>query len=433
MAVKIELPIEVIIRKIAIVDGRANLEDRTIKPLHKASMTGFAFSGENIMTQAGSSATISMKGSFDRGGSFSVDGELEPLDFKNKSNLTMSLNGFDLSATAPYWKKYLGRGLDKGMLNVDADIVIKKSQLEGGSGIKVDQLKLGEKVQSEDSLGLSIGLAVAVLQGRRGVIELPPLKLAGDLDDPSVGIVMKTLGNVILKIVTSPFAMFGGGGGGGGDDLNTAAFLGGAFELDSTQQERLDKIAKILEERPGLRLDLSSLVAEETEGNVFKRILIANTGKLDSEVTSGGTAKPLDPLAMLKNFDQGQYEQAAKGSYRDVIALLGDLAEGGLKEEKKSGLGGLLGGVANVLKTVTGAELDSDLPSFDEIEKTLFSEKELPVDLSWLNQLADEREKNVKDYLIREKGIDPSRVFISGENQLDASVEKSVVQFELTD
>ena len=432
LTTEIELPIDVNIREIAIVDGRANLEDRTIEPLHKASMTGFAFSGQNITTQAGINATISMKGSFDRGGSFSVDGELEPLDFKNSSNLTMALNGFDLSATAPYWKKYLGRGLDKGMLNINADIVIEKSQLEGGSGIKVDQLKLGEKVQSEDSLGLPIGFAVAVLQDRKGLIELPPLKLAGDLDDPSVGIagiVMKTLGNVILKIVTSPFAMFGGGGGGDGDDLNTAAFLGGAYELDSTQQERLDKVAKILEDRPGLKLDLTSLVAEKTESHVFKRILIANTSKPDSE----GTAEPADPLAMLNNFDQAQYEQAAKGSYRDVIALFGDLVEGESGEAKKSGLGGLLGGVANVLKTVTGAELDSDLPSLDEIEATLFSEKDLPVDLSWLNQLADEREKNVKDYLIREKGIDPSRVFISGENQLDTSVEKSAVQFELTD
>lgn len=93
----------------------------------------------------------------------------------------------------------------------------------------------------------------------------------------------------------------------------------------------------------------------------------------------------------------------------------------------------MLGNIASAIKTVAGIADDSDLPSFDEIEDKLFSESDLSVDLSWLNRLADEREKNVKDYLIQTKGIDPSRVFISGENQMDPSVSSSSVQFTLTD
>lgn len=295
----------------------------------------------------------------------------------------------------------------------------------------VDQLKLGEKVDSEDSLGLPVGLAVAVLQDRNGVIELPPLKLTGDRSDPSTsgvgGNVMKALGNIIVKIATSPLAMFGGGAG-GDKNMNQALFAGGAFELDPSLHSRLDRIAKILEDRPGLKVDLSSMVAQDTETNVFKRILIANTTNEDATQGEAVDATPADPLALLQAFDQTKYEEAAKSSYRDLIALAGELIE-----REAEGEGNLLGNIATALKTAVGIEDDSDLPSFGEIEDKLFAESDLSVDLSWLDRLADEREKNVKDYLIQTKGIDPSRVFISGENQMDPSVSNSSVQFTLTD
>jgi|GEM_PF-1096951 len=431
-AIVLDLPFEAWIGEIEISSGQAALEDRTLEAIHRASFRDFAFKGEEISTTGDRNATLSMSGNFDGGGAFKLYGELNPLDFKGSSAVELSLNGFDLSATGPYWKKYLGRALNKGMLNVTASFNIQESQLDEATDVMVDQLKLGEKVDSEDSLGLPVGLAVAVLQDRNGVIELPPLKLTGDLSDPSTsgvgGIVMKALGNIIVKIATSPFAMFGGGAG-GDNDMNQALFAGGAFDLDESLHSRLDRIAEILEDRPGLKLDLSSLVAQNTETNVFKRILIANTNDEDSTQGETVDAAPVDPLALLQAFDQTKYEEAAKSSYRDLVAIAGELIEGEVAEEG----GNLLGNIASAIKTVAGIADDSDLPSFDEIEDKLFSESDLSVDLSWLNRLADEREKNVKDYLIQTKGIDPSRVFISGENQMDPSVSSSSVQFTLTD
>lgn len=428
----LDFPIAANIGVIQVSDGQVSVEDRTLEELHRASFRDFAFKAEGLSTEGDGNAVLSMSGNFDGGGAFSMGGELNPLNFKGSSALELSLNGFDLSATGPYWKKYLGRALDKGMLNVAATFKIEESQLDGATDVMVDQLRLGEKVQSEDSLGLPVGLAVAILQDRKGVIELPPLKLTGDLSDPSAsvsGIVMKALGNIIVKIATSPFAMFGGGAG-GEKDLSEAVFGGGAFALDAPLQERLDRLAGILEDRPGLKLDISSLVAQETEANVFKRILIANRNE---EASAGGVdteaqSAPVDPLALLQGFDRSKYEEAAKRSYRDLIAFASELVE----SERTEG-GNFLGNLTTALKPVVGLEDDSDFPAFAEIEKKLFSESDIEVDLSWLNRLADEREKNVKDYLIQAKGIDLSRVFISGDNQIDASVSASSVQFELTD
>jgi len=475
-----EEPVEslmpITIGEIAIVEGRNDLIDNTLEPSHRSSMTGLNLTVENVSTVEGEKAKVSISGGFDRGGSLSFSGNLEPLDFKNFSSLKLDLSSFDLSATAPYWRKYLGRDLDKGMLNVDASFDIKESLLDGSNGIMIDQLTLGDKVESEDSLGLPIGLAVAILKDRQGKMELPPLKLSGDLEDPSIsisGIVMKALGNIIIKVATSPFAVLGGiAGGSGNEDLSTLLFGVGTIELSSSQQSQLDKMAKILEERPGLKVDLSARLDESPETKVLQRILISNK----SMENEGAEIENLDPIAMLASYDESGYEEKVIAVYRDIMGIPDPvLEEEALAESEppsetvsepetsnsEPAKKGLLGSVGSFLKGITGGkqneapeettavepvddvpaddapEIVVELPPFPEIEAHLFAEPEFQVDPSWLERLAQKRTTKVKDYLVATKGIDASRVFISGSSG-DESEEAdakpiSAVKFELTD
>jgi len=72
-----------------------------------------------------------------------------------------------------------------------------------------------------------------------------------------------------------------------------------------------------------------------------------------------------------------------------------------------------------------------------ETDGTLNIEEAFQVDASWLEQLAKVRTTRVKDYLVATKGIDASRVFISGKVSNEETEEKSkpvsAVKFELTD
>lgn len=316
------LPVALILENFSMKGGQVNLVDRTLDTAHQSSLEDLSVELENFSTSAEEPASISVKGAFDRGGSISFDGDLLPLDFKYSTAVRMDLSDFDLSITAPYWKKYLGRGLDKGMLNIEAQIDISESQLDGSNGILIDQLTLGEKVESEDSLGLPIGLAVAILKDREGKMELPPIKLSGDLDDPSVsvsGIVMKALGNIIVKIATSPFAMLGNiAGAGGNEDLSKAPFEIGGFSIEGDVKGRLDKIAKILIERPGLNVEVSSVVAEAPEIGLLRKAKIASMARSLSGEDSFGS----DPIALLESFDESAYEEQLKSVYRDFMGLV---------------------------------------------------------------------------------------------------------------
>lgn len=471
-----EASMPISIKEVAIVEGKTDFIDSTLAPSFRSSMTGFNLDVKNVSTEPGEKAAVTIAGGFDRGGTFSFAGDLETLDFKSYSSLRLDLSSFDLSATAPYWRKYLGRGLDKGMLNVEASFDINQNILDGSNGIMIDQLTLGEKVESEDSLGLPIGLAVAILKDRQGMMELPPLKLSGDLDDPSIsisGIVMKALGNIIVKIATSPFSILGGIGGGSGDqDLSTVLFAVGQFELNANLQSQLDKMAKILEERPGLKVDLSSTLDEAPESELFQRILISNKA-LDEQ---GVVVSNSDPIALLRGYNAASYEENATAVYRDLMGIATPALEESTVAEVESPSEsvpeeetqmeepvkkGLLRSVGTFMKKVVGTnsedapvepvvaeaqevetteeipEIVIELPSFEEIEAYLLAEVEFQVDASWLDQLSQERSTNVKDYLVNSKGIDASRVFISGK-AIDGETEEnskplSAVKFDLTD
>ena len=385
------LPIALSLESFSMKGGKVNLIDRTLETAHQSRLEELSVELENLLTTAEEPASISVAGALERGGSIRFEGDLLPLDFKYSSAVRMDLSDFDLSATAPYWKKYLGRGLDKGMLNVEAQIDINESQLDGSNGILIDQLTLGEKVESEDSLGLPIGLAVAILKDREGKMELPPIKLSGDLDDPSVsisGIVMKALGNIIIKIATSPFAMLGNIAGAGGDeDLSKAPFEVGAFSIEGEVKGRLDKIAKILSERPGLNIEVSSVVAEAPESELLRRAKIASKALS----LSGEGSVSSDPIALLESFDQSAYEEQLKSVYRDVMGIVVEEVSAALEtevtEESLASLEeeeesqpeedekGLLKNVARLLRNVAGQK-DTPEPESEEVAETVVAERE---------------------------------------------------------
>ena len=123
----------------------------------------------------------------------------------------------------------------------------------------VEQLQLGEKVDSPDAVDLPIRLAVALLKDTEGKISIE-LPVSGDLNNPQFSvmpIVWQTLRNLVLRAAQAPFKFIGGLiTGGGSEDLGNVAFAPGSSELSGDAQSSLDKLASALKERPELRLEI---------------------------------------------------------------------------------------------------------------------------------------------------------------------------------
>ena len=109
----------------------------------------------------------------------------------------------------------------------------------------LNQVELGEKVESPDALDLPLELAIAILKDSKGVIDIG-LPVSGDLDDPQFdygAVIGKAVGNLLGGIVTAPFRALGALFGGSGDKQ-----LG----VDRVRaRQRCDRAARAAEARNG--------------------------------------------------------------------------------------------------------------------------------------------------------------------------------------
>ena len=132
----------------------------------------------------------------------------------------------------------------------------------------MDQLELGERIDSPDAVDLPVRLAVALLKDSHGRIDLT-LPVAGNLNDPNFSvapIIWQTMRNVIARAVQSPFKMLAGLAGRAETDLNEIPFEAASVNLTGEARQSLDTLAQALKNRPQLQLDVEGRSAVEIDG-----------------------------------------------------------------------------------------------------------------------------------------------------------------------
>jgi hypothetical protein len=264
--------------------------DRFTKPNFQTSLT--EISGTVAPLKAGSPGTIDLQGKVNNSAPLFIAGAVDPFSSQLFLDMRLSVQGADMPPVSPYSVRYLAYPIERGKLSLDLSYKIKDRSLDSQNRIKLDQLTLGPKMESPDSLSIPLALVVALLKNSKGEIDIN-LPVAGSLDAPQfsvAGLVFKAFVNLLVKVVTSPFALLGSLFG-DGTDLSRVDFLPGSAELTAETEKTLDRLAKALLDRPGLRLDMTATVnlAQEKQAMLRAKLLeqikasrlaeIAKTGK----------------------------------------------------------------------------------------------------------------------------------------------------------
>ncbi|QXH36488.1 DUF748 domain-containing protein [Pseudomonas muyukensis] len=257
------------IGQISINDGSANFADLTLTP-------NFATAVQQLNGQIGTidnrkpmPAKVDIKGKVDRYAPVTIKGALNPFDPMASLDIATSFKRVELTTLTPYSGKFAGLRIRKGRLNLDLHYLITNGQLKAENKVVVEQLQLGEKVDSPDAVDLPIRLAVALLKDTEGKISIE-LPVSGDLNNPQFSvmpIVWQTLRNLVLRAAQAPFKLLGGlVSGGGSQDLGNVSFAAGSSDLTPEVQSSLDKLASALKERPELRLEIEGTAAQSSDG-----------------------------------------------------------------------------------------------------------------------------------------------------------------------
>ncbi|MET1081398.1 MAG: DUF748 domain-containing protein [Pseudomonas sp.] len=262
-------PLGIRIGEIKIADGSANFADFSLTPDFATAIQQLNGRIGTLDSRKTGAASVEIQGKVDRYAPVSIQGKVNPFDPLDSLDIATRFKNVELTTLTPYSGKFAGFRIRKGRLNLDLVYRIEKGQLSAENKVVLENLELGERVDSPSAVDLPIRLAVALLKDTEGRISIE-LPVSGDLNNPQFSvmpIVWQTLRNLVLRAAQAPFKFIGGLVSGAGEvDLSTVQFAPGSDVLDGPAQAALDLLAKALQERPALRLEVEGISAQSSDG-----------------------------------------------------------------------------------------------------------------------------------------------------------------------
>lgn len=263
---------------IEISDGSANFADYSLDPNFATAIAQLNGTVGTLDNQQILPTTLDIHGKVDRYAPVSIVGRLTPFNPMQQLDINAKFKRVELTTLTPYSGKFAGYRIRKGRLNLDLHYIINEGRLSANNKVVLEELQLGEKVDSPDAVDLPIRLAVALLKDSRGNIKVE-LPIEGDLNNPkfSVGpVIWKTFRNLIVRAVKSPFSFISGLiNGDSSENLDAIAFSPGSSELSADAAGKLKTVAAGLKKRPQLRLEVEGASAQHTDGEPMAQQVLA--------------------------------------------------------------------------------------------------------------------------------------------------------------
>jgi hypothetical protein len=227
-------------------------------------------------------------------------------------------------------------------------------------------------------------LAVSLLKNSKGEIDLD-LPVGGSLDDPQFsvgGLVVKVIVNLIGKAITSPFALLGSVFGGNSEELAWLDFDAGFSRLADGSETKLKAIAKAMNEKTGLKLEITGRADPETDREGLMRAVMLSKVEALKVKDMASKGESLGDEGRVR-IDPAEYPALLTRVYKD---------------EKFPKPRNLIG-------------LTKALP-VPEMEKLILANSS--VSDEDLRLLAQQRAQSVKSWLLEKGNVPAERVFLLG-------------------
>jgi hypothetical protein len=372
-------PAPVRIGRVVMQGGNVNFNDQFIKPNYRANLTGLA--GRVGPLDPKKPGEIDISGAVDKTAPLKINGKVDTMGKEVYLDIIASAKGIDMPTFSPYSGKYVGYAIEKGKLSVDIHYRIEKGELTAENNVFLDQLTLGEKVESPDALSIPVNLALALLKNRRGEIDVH-LPISGSINDPQFsigGLIVKVILNLLTKAATAPFALLGSLLG-EGEELSEVDFSPGSAKIAPEAEKRLQVLSKALTDRPALKLEITGRADPENDPAALKRTILERKVKAEKLKES-----------VKKGLDGGSLEdvELKPEEYEKYLTLA-------YKEEKFA-----------KPKNVVGLNKSLPVPEMEQLMLT-----NINADDSEMRDLAERRAVAARGWLAEQGAIPGDRMFV---------------------
>ncbi|HIJ96860.1 MAG TPA: DUF748 domain-containing protein [Desulfuromonadales bacterium] len=387
------------IGKVSVQAGTIAFSDRHLPQTFNSTFYNLGGRVSGLSSETATLAEVDLRGNLENHSPLQITGKINPLRDDLFVDLKVAFTDIDLSPVTPYSSTYLGYTVEKGKLFLNLKYLIDKKTLTSENRVFIDQFTFGEKVASEKATSLPVRLAVALLKDRKGEIHLD-LPVTGRTDDPTFsvwGVVWQVFKNLIVKAATSPFALLSSMAG-NGQDFSSIPFEHGRSVITLNEQQKLSALAKVLADRPGIKMEIKGYVEREKDAEGFRREQLQQ--KLRSE--------KFLLLARNRQLKEGVTAAEMQILPEETSALLTSV----YKKEKFP-------------KPRNAVGLVKELPD-DEMRKLIIAN--IVVGDQELQGLAHERSTAVINYLVTKGGLPAQRLFQKNDDILKAPATEGAVR-----
>jgi hypothetical protein len=423
-------PFPIRVRRVRFQNAKLDFTDLSLRPQFGAKIYELSGIITGLSSKRDARSQIELDGRVDEFGLARIRGQLNPFVPTDNTDLNVVFKNVDMVSASPYSMKFAGYKIAQGKISLDLEYKVRNSQLEGNNKIVLDNLTLGERIDSPDALKLPLELALAILKDSDGRIDLG-VPVSGNMNDPQFSygsIVWKAIGNIMTKIVTSPFRALGSLFGVSGDKLESIDFDAGSDTVLPPEREKLQQVAQILAKKPQLKLSVPGLYNEAADGAALRAQALRRVVVTRAEIKLAPGEQP-GPL------DIGQ--RKVRGALRDLYAERFGAPE--LDKQKKAaeaaaGPAGAAGGddaaqkklpiLQRLGKLVQGEPQVADASAFyAKLQERLEQNQPLPADA--LPQLGARRSGAIMAAL-KEAGVAPAAAQASAPAATDGGAGKPI-------
>lgn len=391
-------PVPIIINLVRLKGGSVDFVDRSLPS--KFSIGSHSLQGniQNLSSRAGERASALLEGTIESYGLTRIKGEADLFALKQATEMGALLKNIKLPRLTPYAVKFIGYPIENGNLSLNLDYQIREGRLEGVNEITVNDLILGEKVESSEAINAPIKLAVALLKNPEGQIYIR-LPIEGNLGSPKVSygqLIAKVLTGFIGEVVSSPFRLLAGLVSAEETALKFTEFEPGSRKILPPAQEKLLQLAEALKQRPKLQLQLKGQYDPVADARFLKQ-------KQFEALLSAQLKKEVSPPNEEEKISASQ--QVLEQLYREefsVEALKQLHAQFGRRPAETVG--------ENADKPAE-ASPSPESPSYQEALREQLIEAQ-SVSKDKLRQLGQARAITIKEYLVKQGGIAEERIEI---------------------
>lgn len=248
-------PLQLHLGKLELCHMDFTYADHTLPDEFRFPVTDIRITAENISTAGTNRAKVFAN--LPGGGVLLANWEGNLPDWKQSQSLRLDVRNLHLESLSPYTVAYFGMPFAEGIFSFSSLNTIRNSQLSGENRVDIYKPSFGEhRKDVRAKLKLPVKAALYILKDKddKVMLEVP---IKGNVDSPEfdyMKLIWKTLGNLVVKVATSPARILSGLGN--GSDRMFIAIDNQEPDFSGEQLYQIDRLAGVVKTDTAYRLQL---------------------------------------------------------------------------------------------------------------------------------------------------------------------------------